>query len=58
MSKLDGCYVIKTDLTLEQASKETIHGRYKDLALVEKAFRYSKTVELKLRPIFVRKEES
>lgn len=58
ISKLDGCYVIKTDLTLEQASKETIHGRYKDLALVEKAFRYSKTVELDLRPIFVRKEES
>lgn len=57
-SKLDGCYVIKTDLTCEQASKETVHGRYKDLALVEKAFRYSKTVELDLRPIFVRKEES
>lgn len=57
-SKLDGCYVIKTDLTLEQASKETVHGRYKDLSLVEKAFRYSKTVELDLRPIFVRKEES
>lgn len=58
ISKLDGCYVIKTDLTLEQASKETVHGRYKDLAMVEKAFRYSKTVELDLRPIFVRKEES
>lgn len=57
-SKLDGCYVIKTDLTSDQASKETVHSRYKDLAMVEKAFRYSKTVELDLRPIFVRKEES
>lgn len=58
VSKLDGCYVIKTDLTSEQASKEIVHGRYKDLSLVEKAFRYSKTVELDFRPIFVRKEES
>lgn len=57
-SKLDGCYVIKTDLTAEQASKEIVHGRYKDLALVEQAFRTSKTAELELRPIFVRKEES
>jgi transposase len=57
-SKLDGCYVIKTDLTAEQAFKEIVHSRYKDLALVEQAFRTSKTAELELRPIFVRKEES
>lgn len=57
-SKLDGCYIIKTDLAREQAPKETVHDRYKDLALVEQAFRYCKTVELELRPIFVRKEES
>jgi transposase len=57
-SALDGCYVIKTDLTSVQASKEMVHNRYKDLASVEKAFRYSKTVELDLRPIFVRNEES
>lgn len=57
-SELDGCYVLRTDLTPDQASKETVHNRYKDLAFVEKAFRYSKTVELDLRPIFVRNEES
>jgi transposase len=57
-SKLDGCYIIKTDLTREQAPKETVHNRYKDLALIEQAFRFCKTVELELRPIFVRKEES
>jgi len=34
-AKLDGCYVLKTDLGKEVASKETIHARYKDLALVE-----------------------
>ena len=56
--KLDGCYVLKTDLKEEQASKETVHARYKDLALVEQAFRISKTVELEMRPIHVRREES
>jgi hypothetical protein len=56
IQKLDGCYVIKTDLSSEQADKETVHARYKDLALVEQAFRTSKTVELEMRPIHVRLE--
>ena len=55
-SKLDGCYAIKTDLSKEMASKETVHSRYKDLTHVEMAFRTSKTVELELRPINVRLE--
>lgn len=55
-SKLDGCYVIKTDLAKERASKETVHTRYKDLTHVEMAFRTSKTVELEMRPINVRLE--
>jgi transposase len=53
-AKLDGCYVLKTDLSEAAAAKEIIHNRYKDLALVESAFRTSKTVELELRPIHVR----
>jgi transposase len=53
-AKLDGCYVLKTDLSPELAGAETVHDRYKDLALVESAFRTSKTVELELRPIHVR----
>ena len=52
--KLDGCYVLKTDLAEASATKEIIHNRYKDLALVESAFRTSKTVELEMRPIHVR----
>jgi hypothetical protein len=55
-ANLDGCYVIKTNLSAEAASKETVHGRYKDLAMVEHAFRTSKTVELEMRPIHVRLE--
>ena len=52
--QLDGCYVIKTNLSQSAADKETIHSRYKDLMLVEQAFRTSKTVLLELRPIYVR----
>lgn len=57
LSTLDGCYVIKTELPQEQASTETVHQRYKDLALVEQGFRTIKTGLLETRPIFVRKEK-
>jgi hypothetical protein len=57
-SRLDGCYVIVTDLTESQADAETIHARYKDLAKVEQAFRISKTGHLELRPVYVRTAES
>lgn len=55
-ARLDGCYVIKTDLPEQIASKEIVHSRYRDLAMVEQAFRISKTTELELRPIHVRLE--
>ncbi len=54
LSILDGCYALKTDLPPETADKETIHARYKDLSMVEWAFRTSKTVELEMRPIYLR----
>jgi hypothetical protein len=56
-AKLDGCYVLKTDLTPAQAHKELVHDRYKDLASVERAFRSCKTVHLEVRPIFLRLEK-
>jgi len=55
-AKLDGCYVLKTDLTPSQAPQEMIHDRYKDLASVEHAFRTCKTAHLEVRPIFLRRE--
>lgn len=58
LALLDGCYAIKTDLAQEMASKEFVHNRYKDLAQVEKAFRNMKTVNLEVRPVFVRTRES
>jgi transposase len=55
-SQLDGCYVIKTDVS-EAIIAEKIHARYKDLACVERAFRTMKTVLLEMRAIYVRKAE-
>lgn len=57
VSKLDGCYALRTDLSPVVANKEAIHDRYKDLTLVEKAFRNCKTVCLEMRPIYVRLED-
>ena len=54
--KLDGCYVLKTDLPAKRISKELVNARYKDLALVEWAFRTSKTGMLELRPVYVQLE--
>jgi hypothetical protein len=56
-AKLDGCSVLKTDLTPAQAPKEMVHNRYKDLSSVERAFRTCKTVHLEVRPIFLRLAE-
>ncbi len=55
IEKLDGCYAIKTNLSATDASKETIHDRYKGLAEVEWAFRTMKTTLLHIRGIYVRK---
>jgi len=54
IEKLDGCYVLKTDLHKKAADKKTVHSRYKDLSQVEWAFRTSKTVHLNMRPVNVR----
>jgi hypothetical protein len=57
VSRLDGCYVIKTDLAAEVAGKQLVHDRYRDLAEVERAFRTCKTAHLEVRPVHVRTEE-
>ena len=58
ISKLDGCYALKTDLPKETADKDLIHNRYKDLTKVEMAFRTCKTTHLEIRPVHVRTEAS
>jgi hypothetical protein len=57
-ARLDGCYVLKTDLPHTVAAAQVVHDRYKDLALVEQAFRTCKTTHLELRPWYVRTEAS
>lgn len=52
-AQLDGCYVVETDLKAAQADAQTIHDRYKDLALVERDFRTLKSGHLEFRPWFV-----
>jgi transposase len=58
LSRLDGCYVVTTNLPKEAATAEQVHSHYKNLSKVERAFRESKTGHLELRPIYVRKETS
>lgn len=58
VSILDGCYIIKTDLTKQAADKHIVHDRYKDLTQVESAFRTFKTSHLEIRPVFVVKQAS
>jgi Transposase DDE domain len=53
-AKLDGCYVLRTDLPLAVAGTDFIHARYKDLTLVEQALRTCKTTHLEVRPVYVR----
>jgi hypothetical protein len=48
---LDGIYVIRTSVLLEAASAEQTVRHYKSLSMVERVFRSSKTVDLKIRPI-------
>jgi transposase len=55
LSLLDGCYCLTTSVSAAAMSKESVHSRYKDLAMVEQAFRTCKTGHLELRPIYVRK---
>lgn len=57
-SRLDGCYVIRTDLPAHAADTQTVHDRYKDLAEVERAFRTCKTGHLEMRPIYVRRADN
>jgi len=53
-AKLDGCYVLQTDLEADAADAGTLDSRYHDLSQVEWAFRTCKTAHLELRPIHVR----
>src|SRR6185312_8275596 len=49
---LDGLYVVRTSLSAAALSAEAAVTAYKGLAVVERAFRSLKTVDLQVRPVF------
>lgn len=49
---LDGIYVIRTSVPANKISSEQAVYYYKDLSVVERAFRSFKSVDLKVRPIY------
>jgi Transposase DDE domain len=51
-ARLDGFYVLRTNLPVELADAAGTVRAYKSLAQVERAFRSIKTVDLELRPVF------
>lgn len=54
---LDGCYIIRTDVSAEQMGKQEIVASYKKLTLVEQAFRNLKSVQLEVRPVYHKKDD-
>jgi len=49
---LDGCYVVRTDASREVLDRTQAVGAYRQLALVDRAFRQLKTVALEIRPVY------
>ena len=54
---IDGLYVVRAKVTDGDFTPSQLVERYKDLSLVENAFRSIKTVDLKVRPIHHRDED-
>jgi transposase len=50
--RIDGCYVIRADVTSKILSSTDIYKTYKKLINVEQAFRVIKTTSLEIRPVF------
>jgi hypothetical protein len=51
-ARLDGVYIIRTNLPEAALTAEQVVGTYKSLAQVERAFRSLKTIDLEIRPVF------
>lgn len=56
-AQFDGCYIISTDVEKEKMNTQEVVRAYKSLALVERAFRNLKTVQLDIRPVHHKKDE-
>jgi transposase len=56
-SRLDGIYIVRTDVPHEEMSMDEVVKTYKGLQQVEQAFRNMKSMQLELRPVFHRLED-
>jgi len=54
---LDGLYVLRTSVSAEEMSTDEVVRSYKDLAVIERAFRSLKSMQLRVRPIHHRKAD-
>ena len=50
-ASLDGLYVIRSNVEPSEMSDERVVAHYKNLALVERAFRSLKSIDIRVRPI-------
>ena len=50
--RIDGCYVIRTDVAAKTLDTDSVVNAYKSLGNIERAFRNLKTVQLEMRPIY------
>jgi transposase len=53
----DGCYIISATVPQEQMNQDQVVGTYKNLSVVEQAFRNLKTVSLEIRPVYHKKDD-
>jgi hypothetical protein len=53
---LDGCHALQSNVPADVLDAQSIHDASMGLQQVERDFRLLKTVELELRPVFVRNE--
>jgi transposase len=53
----DGCYVISATVPKEQLDQNEVVKTYKNLSVVEQAFRNLKTVSLEIRPVYHKKDD-
>ena len=54
---LDGCYIIRTDVSAERMTTDQVVQTYKSLGDVERAFRNLKTVQIEIRPVCHKKDD-
>ena len=50
-ARLDGCYVIRSNVEAARQTTQELRDRYKDLKYVEQVFRTMKTTDIQTRPI-------